>query len=234
MTTLVKPVLIPLGFVGVYLVPAEGGCALVDTGVPGQEGRIFAAMAEHGLAPESIRLVFVTHAHGDHIGSLQAVVARSHAPVLVSRIEAPALASGRALRPAGITFAGWLMSKAMGAFASAASGSPVKPDVEVDDEIRLDEFGVKGRAIHTPGHTAGSLSLLLDDTGEAFVGDLCAKYPVISGGSYVPFFGDSRETVYASWRRLLDAGATLFYANHSREPIPADVLRDELARAGRT
>ncbi len=157
----------------------------------------------------------------------------SHAPVLVSRIEAPAIASGQALSPGGITFVGWLLSRMMGSFVRAASGHPVKPDVEVDDELPLDKFGVKGRAIHTPGHTAGSLSLLLD-TGEAFVGDLCAKAPLFSGGSYVPFFGDSREEVYASWRRLLDAGATVFHADHNREPIPAEVLRDELARAGKS
>jgi glyoxylase-like metal-dependent hydrolase (beta-lactamase superfamily II) len=231
MTTLGKPVLVSLGIVGVYLVPAEGGCVLVDAGVPGQEDRIFAAMASHGLTPESLRLIFVTHAHGDHVGSLKAIADRSHAPVLVSQIEAPALASGETLHPNGITFAGWLLSKMMGSFVKAASGRPVRPDVEVDDEMRLDAFGVKGRAIHTPGHTSGSLTLLLD-TGEAFVGDLCAKFPVLSGGSYVPFFGDSREIVYASWRRLLDAGARTFYSDHSREPIPADVLRDELARAG--
>ena len=227
MTTLEKPVLIPLGFVGVYLVPAEGGCGLVDAGVPKQEGRIFAAMAEHGLTPESLRLIFITHDHGDHAGSLKAIAEASHAPVLASRIEAPALARGESLMPHGLTFAGWLFSKVMGTFVKAASGYPCKPDVEVDDEMSLE-----GRAIHTPGHTAGSLSLLLDP-GEAFVGDLCAKFPVISGGSYVPFFGESREDVYASWRRLLDAGATTFYADHSREPIPAEVLRSELARAGR-
>ena len=226
------PVLVPLGMVGVYLVPAEGGCVLVDAGVPGQEDRIFAAMAEHGLTPQCLRLIFVTHAHGDHMGSLRAVAEASHAPVLAHRIEAPVLASGQALHPQGLTTAGKVMSSVMGRFVTAASGYPCKPDVEVDDELSLDAFGVKGRAIHTPGHTPGSLSLLLD-SGEAFVGDLCAKFPVISGGSYVPFFGDSRETVYASWRRLLDAGATLLYSAHSREPIPADVLRSELARAKR-
>ncbi|MHB1416368.1 MAG: hypothetical protein ACYC1C_14050 [Chloroflexota bacterium] len=45
-----EPVAISLGFVGVYLVPADEGCVLVDTGVPGQEEKIFAGMARHGLA----------------------------------------------------------------------------------------------------------------------------------------------------------------------------------------
>jgi hydroxyacylglutathione hydrolase len=37
------------------------------------------------------------------------------------------------------------------------------------------EFGVDGRIVHTPGHTSGSISLLLD-SGEAFVGDLAVNY----------------------------------------------------------
>lgn len=232
MTTLDKPVLIPLGMVGAYLVPADGGCALVDAGVPGKEGEIFAAMAKHGLTPASLRLILITHAHGDHMGSLKAVADASHAPVAAHRLEAPALASGATLHPHGLTLAGKIMSAMMGRFVKAASGYPCKPDVEVDDELSLADYGVKGRAIHTPGHTEGSISLLLD-TGEAFIGDLAAKFPLLSGNSYVPFFGDSKETVYASWRRLLGEGATIFYSDHSREPIPADVLRNELARAGR-
>ncbi len=232
MTTLEKPVLIPLGIVGAYLVPAEGGCVLVDTGVAKQQDRIFAAMAEQGLAPESIRLIFITHAHGDHIGSLKAVVEACHAPVLVRAIEAPAVASGEPVLPGGITFAGWVLSKLVRLLVRVTPGQPVKPDVEIQDEMRLEAYGVKGRAIHTPGHTSGSLTLLLD-TGDAFVGDLVTKTPVFPGGSYVPMFGDSREAVYASWRRLLDAGATLFYSDHIREPVPAEVLKAELARAGK-
>lgn len=39
------------------------------------------------------------------------------------------------------------------------------------DGQRLDDYGVAGQLLHTPGHTPGSLSLLLD-SGEALVGDL--------------------------------------------------------------
>ncbi|MHB1416369.1 MAG: MBL fold metallo-hydrolase [Chloroflexota bacterium] len=173
----------------------------------------------------------MTHAHGDHMGSLKAIAERTHAPVLAQRIEAPALASGNALRPRGLTTLGKVVTVFTGLFARTASGSPCPPDIVVDDERSLAHFGVQGRAIHTPGHSAGSLTLLLD-SGEAFVGDLCAKYPLIGGGSYVPFFGDDRETVYRSWERLLAAGATCIYPGHG-SPFPASELREELARAKR-
>jgi hydroxyacylglutathione hydrolase len=225
-----KPAVISLGFVKVYLVPAEGGCALVDAGVPGQEDRILAGLAQHGLPPEALRLIFITHAHGDHMGSLKALAERTHARVVAHRNEAPTLTSGAALHPHGLTTAGKVMSAFMGRFVKAAAGFPCAPDVVVDDELSLAEFGVAGRAIHTPGHTAGSLTLLLD-SGEAFSGDLCAKMSPL-GRSYLPPFGDDLDTVYASWRRLLDAGATTLYPGHGAS-IPAAELAKELARAGR-
>jgi glyoxylase-like metal-dependent hydrolase (beta-lactamase superfamily II) len=221
-----------LGFVGVHLIPAGDGCALVDAGVPEREDQILAGMAEHGLAPEDLRLIFITHAHGDHMGSMKALAERSGAHVLSHRSEAPALASGQTLHPQGLTLFGKAFSRVMGRFVKAASGYPWPPDVLVDDELSLADYGIAGRALHTPGHTAGSVSLLLDN-GEAFIGDLCAKVPVVGGGSYVPFFADcDRETIYASWERLLDAGATRFYPDHGA-PFPAAELRAELARAKR-
>lgn len=228
-----EPVAISLGFVGVYLVPAGDGYVLVDAGMQGSVAKIFADMAKHGLVPEAIRLIFITHAHGDHVGSLQAIARRTHAPVLASRLEAPAIEGGHCLHPHGLTPFGkaFALVMNMARWADTPSDSPCPVDVMVDDERSLADFGVAGRAVHTPGHTAGSLSLLLD-SGEAFVGDLCAKVPVV-GGSYVPFFGDGdRGTVYASWQRLLDAGATRIYPDHGA-PFPAAALRQELARSRR-
>ncbi|MHB1132239.1 MAG: MBL fold metallo-hydrolase [Chloroflexota bacterium] len=227
------PVAISLGFVGVYLVPADGGCALVDAGVPGSEHKIFAGLAQHGLAPESIRLIVVTHAHGDHMGSVQAIARHTQAPVLASRLEAPAIERGRGLHPRGLTPFGKLFALVMikARWVEMASEVPCPVDVVVDDELSLAAFGVAGRALHTPGHTAGSVSLLLD-SGDAFVGDLCAKLPLI-GGSHVPFFADlDRATIYASWQRLLDAGATRIWPDHGA-PFAAEELRRELARVRR-
>ena len=224
------PIPIPLGFVTTYLIPVDFGCVLVDAGVPGQEERIFAAMAARGFGPESLRLIIVTHAHGDHIGSLRAVSERSHAAVLAHRTEASAIESGQTLHPQGLTPAGRLFSRLMGTFVRQASGRPCHVDVTVDEELPLAEYGVRGRAIHTPGHTSGSISVLLD-SGDAIVGDLCARMPLIGGGSHLPFFGESRNDVYSSWRRLLDAGATRFLPAHGG-PISPAALSAELARVG--
>ncbi len=62
-----------LRFVNAYLVREEDGLTLVDTGISGTAGAILEAARAAG-AP--IRRLAVTHAHGDHVGSVDALVER--------------------------------------------------------------------------------------------------------------------------------------------------------------
>lgn len=63
-----------LGFVSAYILARAGEAALVDTGLPGSEGDIAAALERIGLDWDAVGHVIVTHGHGDHAGSLAAVL----------------------------------------------------------------------------------------------------------------------------------------------------------------
>ena len=78
--------LVRVGFVNAYLVREEDGLTLVDTMLPGSEKDVLAAAEELG-AP-IVRIV-LTHAHGDHIGSVDALArALPDAEVLISERDA--------------------------------------------------------------------------------------------------------------------------------------------------
>ena len=62
-----------LGFVNAYLVREDDGLTLVDTMLSGSAAGILAA-AERAGAP--IARIVLTHAHGDHAGSLDALADR--------------------------------------------------------------------------------------------------------------------------------------------------------------
>ena len=47
----------------------------------------------------------------------------------------------------------------------------VNPDILVDDVFGLSEYGISGKIIHTPGHSQGSMSIILDN-GETLIGDM--------------------------------------------------------------
>jgi glyoxylase-like metal-dependent hydrolase (beta-lactamase superfamily II) len=98
-----------------------------------------------------------------------------------------------------------------------------------DEDLDLASYGVPGRVMHTPGHTNGSVSVLLE-SGEAFVGDLAMNGFPMRRGPGMPVFAADAAQVHASWRKILDAGATTIYPAHG-EPFPAQVLRQALAAA---
>ncbi len=106
---------------------------------------------------------------------------------------------------------------------------PVTVDITLEDgDFPLNEYGIRGKVIPTPGHSPGSVSILLD-SGEAFVGDLAMnKFPLrLTAG--LPIFAEDVSGLKASWKRLLDQGAKTIYPAHG-DPFPAEVIRRALQK----
>ena len=89
--------------------------------------------------------------------------------------------------------------------------------------LSLEEYGIPGRVIHTPGHTPGSVSVLLD-TGDAFVGCMAHNnfpFRLIPG---LPIFAEDLPKLRDSWRSLLGQGVETVYPGHGVS-FSADVIR---------
>ncbi len=202
-----------LGTQTTYLIPAREGFVLVDAGNRNC-GRLFARkLARLGIRPERIRLLVMTHVHFDHAGSAAAIQRLTCCRVVVHDREAHLLSSGRAVIPPGINWYGRLISGLGTGLGARRFDFPgVKPDLLVKGEENLAPFGLKGRIIPTPGHTAGSVSLVLD-SGQAFVGDAAIRYaPFLS--PRLPPFGRDRDRMLQTWEALLQTGARIFYPGH--------------------
>lgn len=168
---------VPLGFVAAYLVAAHDGAAatLVDTGVRGRAGPILEAVGRlpAGVGQGRVGDVLLTHCHGDHAGSLAAVVGRTGARVHAHPLDAAVVRAGGPQPPAvpGNPLVG-LLGAVAGRLAPA-SLEPAPVDVEIEEGASV-PGGL--RAIHTPGHTPGHLSFLWpDDGGVLVVGDAAAN-----------------------------------------------------------
>ena len=95
--------------------------------------------------------------------------------------------------------------------------TPVEPDfVITDEETSLQSAGFPFTVLHTPGHTAGSLSLIDKSVSRAYVGDTMFNIPVLSGRKYHPPFADIPAAIAGSWKKLLNTGVSYFYPAHGK------------------
>jgi glyoxylase-like metal-dependent hydrolase (beta-lactamase superfamily II) len=131
-----------LRFVNAYLVREHDGLTLVDTMVGGSATRILQAATALG-AP--ITRVALTHAHADHVGSLDAVMhALGDVELSASAREARLLAGDRRLDP------GEPQSKLAGGWTDVAA----RVTRELSPGDRVGSLEVVAAPGHTPGHVA--------------------------------------------------------------------------------
>src|SRR3954452_12775032 len=86
-----------MGVVNAYLVREDDGLTLIDTMIRGSHKEI---LAEAGRLGVPIVRIALTHAHGDHVGALDAMAERlPGAEVSISSREARLLAGDKSLDP---------------------------------------------------------------------------------------------------------------------------------------
>lgn len=143
------------GIVNAYLVREDDGLTLIDTAVTGSQRAIMTAAARMG-AP--IRRILLTHAHGDHVGSLDALAAELRdVEVLISEREARLLRKDMSLDPDEP------QDRPRGGFPG--------PDTEPTRRLEPGETVGSLEVIAAPGHTPGQIALLDLRDGTLFCGD---------------------------------------------------------------
>ncbi len=141
--------------------------------------------------------------------------------------EKDCLENSRVLTPPGVTLWGKLFVRIMSLFLPLIRIPKSKVDVVLGDEERsLADYGITGSIIPTPGHSKGSVSVLLT-TGEAFVGDLAMSGFPLRFSPGLPILAEDMEEVKRSWKRLLEKGARRVYPAHGN-PFSVDAIRKAL------
>ncbi len=194
------------------------GYILIDTGEPGRAGIFWDYLREQEIDPIEIKLIILTHAHYDHAGNCKEIKDRTGAKVLIHRDEVRTLQTGMTEVPRSTNVWGSIYARIMG--VSSPNFEPLSPDIVVEGDCDLMDCSLSGKILHTPGHTRGSISVLLD-SGEAFVGDLLMPVHPFSDG--MPLFAEDTKKVVESWQKLLAGGAERIYPSHGKT-ITAEYL----------
>ncbi len=167
-----------------------------------------------------LQALILSHTHFDHVGNAAYIQKKYQAKVLVHRSEVENLRKGYAPIPAGTIF---FTRKLVQLFARRLQNRiryrPCEPDIQIEEIYDLSGFGLKAKLIPTPGHSAGMISMIVDDE-IALVGDtLFGIFP----GTVFPPFADNIDQLIQSWSILLHTGCQWFLPSHGR-PVPRMLL----------
>ena len=136
----------------IYLLNFNGHAALVDAGSGRALPRLMDNIRACGVDPDQIEYLLLTHCHFDHTGGAQALREQLRCRIVAHALEAPFLEQGNNT----VTAATWY-------------GATLTP-VQVDRQLfgAREEIVLGGRvieALHTPGHSPGSVVYATESDG---------------------------------------------------------------------
>ncbi len=136
----------------VYMINFGGYGALIDAGTGKATGHILENIKIFGLDPGNIEYLLITHCHFDHVGGVNAIREYAKCKVVAHELEAAFLETGDPV----VTAASWY----------GATLEPIKIDIKLmgaKQDIELN--GRLIEAIHTPGHSPGSVVYVTQSEG---------------------------------------------------------------------
>ena len=164
----------------VYLIDL-GDLVMIDAGAGRSISAILENVAALGLSHKNIAAVVATHCHIDHIGGIPKLRERTGCQVIAHELDAAAMEAGDPVR----TAADWYNSR-----------YPLTPvDYKLSEVREVLKFE-KGEllCLHTPGHTPGSISIVLDRDGKR----------VLFGQDIHGPFADSFGSDLPTWRKSME------------------------------
>jgi len=211
-------VAINLGGVNCYLVKSSAGFLLVDAGLSTQRRRLLQEFDKAGCKPADLKFVVMTHGDSDHAGNGAFLQKEFRVPIGMhpddfGMVERGDMNWNRKPRADKMS----ILMKIVGAMVRLVSKQRFEtftPDVAVGDGYDLSQYGFDAKVVHIPGHSKGSVGVLMDN-GDLFCGDFLYSTPGMD------FVDDARARA-ESLAKLRKLGIKRLLPGHGK---PVEVLR---------
>lgn len=205
----------------VYVIEAKRPI-LVDSGTVGDMPDLDRALKDRGVWLSRVALVVLTHGHADHAGLAADIRERSGAEIWLGEGDLGLARAGSS----GDLAATGVAAETLKPFITTVYRD-FEPDLVVRGPTSLAPYGIDGEVLPMPGHTKGSLVVILGNQ-TAFVGDM-----MMGGLGGLLFKDRPAEHLYeadrAANRRnietLVKRGVTTFYLGHGGPLRRQDVIK---------
>ena len=193
----------------VYLVSLEGMSVLVDSSVKAERKTLMNRLTKTGHPLPSF--LFMTHTHFDHARNAAWLRRELNLKTIVHRNESTWFGQGDTPVPSGRNrFTNALVRESKRRNLDWFRYEPCPADTEITDGLVLTGFKDRIRILCTPGHSPGSMTLIIDEE-IAIAGDaLFSQVP----WTIFPPFADNPAELVESWNSMLQSSCRLFLPGH--------------------
>lgn len=220
-----------------WLYPIESGWVMIDTGYENSYASVLKKLQKMQIPPEEVRYLFLTHAHDDHAGFLEEWMTKHPQIQVIAHEKAIAgLRKGQNGFEGGCsTLGAFLFCQLMALLGNSEHCYPKLSEEHLAQIITLNEDNLsqvestlQGKILFTPGHTADSISLLVD--GNLFCGD--AAMNGIPSSRRITIWVEDKTEFEKSWDVMLASGAKKIYPAHGSPFCPCELKKNKKFIAG--
>lgn len=219
-----------------HLIVANGRGAFVDTGTNHSVPHLLAGLEAHGLAPEDVDYVILTHVHLDHAGGAGLLMSRlPNAQLIVqSRGAKHMVDPSKLMEGVRAVYGDEITARDYGELVPVGAERVITP---ADDTV-IELGGRALRFIETPGHALHHICIWDEASRGWFTGDTFGlAYPALKtprGDHVVPATAPVQfdpQALHASVGRMLEAQPRLIYMTHyGAVPHPERLAQQLLAQ----
>ena len=207
-TTITLPLPMRMGSVNCFLVAAGDGFVLCDTGGSNQRAELQRELEQAGCRPGKLRLIVLTHGDFDHSGNAAHLRQVTGAPIAmhpddVGMVERGDMSWNRQGKK--------LILKTTGLLFGFGRAERFTPDSLLREGDDLAAYGLDAQVIHLPGHSLGSIGILLAG-GDLIGGDLLEN----TKGPALNAIMDDRAAAAASVDKLKGRQVGTVYPGHGQ------------------
>lgn len=190
---------------------------MVDSGLKKNWGSIQKSL-DNTLTGGNLDYLIITHAHYNCVENAAAIKEKYSPKVIIHKNEASYLKDG-----VSSPLAAWAYKK--GAKINDCPSTKhyfdsIEPDILVNDELSLVPYGINGWIIATPGHSVGSISIILGDialTGDALSG--MKKKP------YAKSINVASQIAESTWQKLISFDLKRYIPMHGNVEYAANDIK---------
>lgn len=189
-----------------YIVSDNGSAVLIDTCKKQYSEKILRL-----CEPYNIRLILLSHGHFDHIQNAAVLSQKLNAPIAMHKSDVGLIDSNFSQPLSARKFLGKIVLSASLKSFESEEIPPFSPSVFLSEGDSLEEYGIRAKILHLPGHTDGSIAVDVEEK-HLFVGDALMNmfYPTVS------MLYHDENAMLKSAERISSLGERTIYFGHGK------------------